>query len=163
VIRSPRAPRPGGSGFAALADQAGDPQDRVIALRLRGRSLHFLGEFAQSRRETERMLERYDPPPLRSHLIRFQYDQRLTAQITLARDLWLEGEGDQALALIAEMVADAQALDHTLTLAHVLSDGACFIALWSGDLALAERYTDLLRAQNHASRARRLAHLRPGL
>src|SRR5271156_2580041 len=67
--------------------------------------------------------------------------------ITLARDLWLEGEGDQALALIAEMVADAQALDHTLTLAHVLSDGACFIALWSGDLALAERYTDMLRAQ----------------
>lgn len=133
--------------FAAVAEKSDDPQDGLIALRLRGRSLHFLGRFGESRRETERMLERYEPPPSRSHLIRFQYDQRLTAKITLARDLWLEGHGETALTLIAEMIAEAEALDHTLTLAHVLSDGACFIALWSGDLALAARYTAMLRAQ----------------
>lgn len=43
------------------------------------------------------------------------------------------------------MIADGRALQHTLTLAHILSDAACFIALWAGDLPLAERYTRMLR------------------
>jgi tetratricopeptide (TPR) repeat protein len=112
---------------------------------MRGKSLHYLGDFAGSRRQIEQMLECYAPPPQRSHLIRFHYDQRLTAQITFARGLWLQGHADQALVLVEQMVAEALALDHTLTLAHVLSDAACFIALWAGDLPLATRYTKMLR------------------
>jgi predicted ATPase/DNA-binding winged helix-turn-helix (wHTH) protein len=140
--------------FAALAQQASDPQDQVIARRLRGKSLHFLGDFAGSRRETEQMLELY--VPRRSHLVRFQYDQRLTAQITLARNLWLQGYADRALALVEQMIAEAQALDHTLTLGAVVCDAACFIALWVGDMALAARYTDMLRA--HTAPAYRAWH-----
>jgi predicted ATPase/DNA-binding winged helix-turn-helix (wHTH) protein len=130
--------------FAALAPQSNDPQDQVIARRLRGKSLHFTGDFAGSRSETERMLELYQPRP--SHLVRFQYDQRLTAQITLARTLWLQGCADQALALVERMITEAQALDHTLTLGAVVCDAACFIALWVGDMALAARYVDMLKA-----------------
>jgi hypothetical protein len=91
------------------------------------------------------MLERYAPPPQKSHVIRFQYDQRLTAQITLVRGLWLQGYADQASVLVEQMIAEGLALEHTLTLAHILSDAACFIALWAGDLALASRYTEMLR------------------
>jgi hypothetical protein len=91
------------------------------------------------------MLERYAPPPQRSHVIRFQYDQRLTARITLARGLWLQGCADQSLGLVEQMIAEALALEHTLTLAHILSDAACFVALWAGDLPLAARYTTMLR------------------
>lgn len=131
--------------FAALAERAGDPEDRMVGRRLRGKSLHFLGDFAGSRRETEQMLDLYAPPSQRSHVIRFQYDQRLTAQITLARNLWLLGYAEQALALVEQMVTEATALDHTLTLAHVLSDATCFVALWVGDLALATHYVDMLR------------------
>ena len=131
--------------FAALAERAGDSQDRMIGQRIRGHSLHFLGKFADSRRQIEQMLGRYEPPPQRSHVTRFQYDQRLTAQITLVRGLWLQGHADQALALVEQMVSDGLALDHTLTLAHILSDAACFIALWAGDLPLAARYTRMLR------------------
>jgi predicted ATPase/DNA-binding winged helix-turn-helix (wHTH) protein len=132
--------------FAALSERACDPEDRIIARRLRGHSLHHLGNFAGSRRETEQMLELYTAPLQRSHLVRFQYDQKLTAQIILARGLWLQGYADQALALVEEMIAEGLALDHTLTLAHTLSDAACFIALWAGDMALAARYTQMLRA-----------------
>ncbi len=130
--------------FAVLAERAGDSRDRMIGQRIRGHSLHYLGEFAESCRQIEQMLERYEPPP-RSHVIRFQYDQRLTAQITLVRGLWIQGHADQALALVEQMVADGLALEHTLTLAHILSDAACFIALWAGDLPLAARYTKMLR------------------
>jgi predicted ATPase/DNA-binding winged helix-turn-helix (wHTH) protein len=131
--------------FAVLAERGGDSQDRMIGQRIRGHSLHYLGDFAGSRRQIEHMLEGYSPPPQRSHVIRFQYDQRLTAQITLARGLWLEGRADQALILVEQIIAEGLALAHTLTVAHILSDAACFIALWAGDLPLAARYTKMLR------------------
>jgi predicted ATPase/DNA-binding winged helix-turn-helix (wHTH) protein len=131
--------------FAVLAERAGDSQDRMIGQRIRGHSLHYLGDFIGSRRQIEQMLERYVPPPQQSHVIRFQYDQRLTAQITLVRGLWLQGHADQALALVEQMITEGLALEHTLTLAHILSDAACFIALWAGDLPLATRYTKMLR------------------
>jgi predicted ATPase/DNA-binding winged helix-turn-helix (wHTH) protein len=129
--------------FAALAQRSSDPQDLLIARRLRGKSLHFVGDFAGSRREAEQMLGLYEPQ--QSHLVRFQYDQRLTAQITLARDFWLLGYADRALALVEQMVAEAQALEHSPTLSYVLFEAACFIALWVGDMALAARYTDMHR------------------
>jgi hypothetical protein len=131
--------------FAAVAQRAADPQDRMIGQRMRGRYLHYLGDFAGSRREIEQMLERYVPPPQRSHVVRFQYDQRLIAQVTLVRSLWLQGFADQALVMVEQMIAGGLALDHTLTLAQILSDAACFIALWAGDLPLAARYTMMLR------------------
>jgi predicted ATPase/DNA-binding winged helix-turn-helix (wHTH) protein len=131
--------------FAAVAEHANDSQDRMIGQRMRGKSLHYLGDFAGSRREIEQMLERYAPPPQRSHVSRFQYDQRLVAQVTLVRGLWLQGHADQASVLVEQMIAEGIALEHTLTLAHILSDAACFIALWAGDLPLAERYTKMLR------------------
>jgi len=129
--------------FAVVAERATDSQDRMIGQRMRGKSLHYLGDFVGSRREIEQMLERYAPPPQRSHVIRFQFDQRLTAQITLARGLWLQGHADQALVLVEQMIAEG--LEHTLTLANILSDAASFIALWAGDLLLAVRYTKMLR------------------
>lgn len=131
--------------FTILAGRSGDSEDRLVAQRMRGKSLHYLGDFVGSRRQIEQMLEGYAPPPQRSHLIRFQYDQRLTAQITLARGMWFQGHADRGLVLVEQMISDALALDHILTLAHVLSDAACFIALWSGDLPLATRYTKMLR------------------
>jgi predicted ATPase/DNA-binding winged helix-turn-helix (wHTH) protein len=133
--------------FAIVAERAGNSQDRMIGQRMRGKSLHYLGDLVGSRREIEQMLERYAPPPQRSHLIRFQYDQRLVAQITLVRGLWLQGHADQALVLAEQMIAEGLALEHILTLAHILSDAACFIALWAGDLPLAARYTKMLREQ----------------
>jgi hypothetical protein len=63
----------------------------------------------------------------------------------LVRGLWIQGHADQALALVEQMIAEGLALEHTLTLAHILSDAACFITLWAGDLPLAARYTKMLR------------------
>jgi predicted ATPase/DNA-binding winged helix-turn-helix (wHTH) protein len=131
--------------FIAVAEDASDPQDRMVGQRMRGKALHYLGDFAGSRRAIEEMLTGYMPPPQRSHVVRFQYEQRLVAQVTLVRSLWLQGSADQALAMIDTMLAEARTFGHTLTIAHILSDAACFVAFWAGDLALAERYTTMLR------------------
>ena len=57
----------------------------------------------------------------------------------------LQGHADQVLALARQMIAERLVLGHTLTLAHVLSGAACFMALSAGDLPLVARYTKMLR------------------
>jgi tetratricopeptide (TPR) repeat protein len=131
--------------FAALAQIAPDEADPLIAQRVRGWSRLMLGELGAAYSDITEMLHAYGPTPRRADVARFQYDQRSTARITLARALWLRGDADQALHEVADNIAVVTAADHTLSLAHVLSDAACFLALWRGDLDLAERYTALLR------------------
>jgi predicted ATPase/DNA-binding winged helix-turn-helix (wHTH) protein len=133
--------------FSALAVGMGAPAEERIGDRMRARSLHLLGDLAGARDYIGRMLDRYVPPAKRSHVARFQYDQRLLARITQARVLWLQGYADQALREIANMVDAAESIHHTLTLAHVLSDAACPVALMVGDLDLAQRYTAMLHEQ----------------
>jgi hypothetical protein len=90
------------------------------------------------------MLARYVTPVHRSHIIRFQFDQRLTASCTLARILWLQGFPDQAMRTAQSSVDEARATDHALSLCKTLTQAACPIALFVGDLAAAERYVAML-------------------
>jgi predicted ATPase len=138
--------------FCALADGAPEPADRRIGDRMRGRSLYLLGDLADARSQVEHMLDHYVPPLRRSHLARFQYDQRVTARITLTRVLWLQGFPDQALSLGARNIEQARALNHTPTLTHALADGAAPVALMAGDYDAAHRFTRLLieRTEDHA-------------
>ncbi len=133
--------------FAALA---ADPADICIGDRMRARSLHLLGDFAGAHVHVRRMLDRYVAPVNRAHVVRFQYDQRITARITLGRVLWLRGLPDQAMAEIEDNIAEALALDHNASLAHALADGAVPVALLSGDLAAAQRFNAMLKARTQA-------------
>jgi predicted ATPase len=138
--------------FAAIASDMGASAEERIGERMKARSLYLLGDLTGARDYIGRMLDRYVPPSRQSHLARFQYDQRLVARITLARVLWLQGYADQALREIGDTVEMARSSNHTLTLAHVLSDAACPVALMVGDLDLAARYTAILheRTKTHS-------------
>ncbi len=130
--------------FCSLAARSNNPADRQVGDRMMGAALHFLGDQVGARRHIEHMLARYVAPAHRSHVVRFQFDQRLTAQITLARVLWLQGLGDQAMRTLDRMVEAALALDHTLSLCNALAQAACPVALLAGDWAAGERFTTLL-------------------
>src|SRR6202012_743808 len=58
--------------------------------------------------------------------------------------IWLQGYAGQARREIETAVEMSGSIHHTLTLAHVLSDAACPVALMMGDLDLAAQYTALL-------------------
>jgi predicted ATPase len=90
------------------------------------------------------MLSRYVPPASRSHVVRFQFDQQVTARITLSRILWLQGFPDQALRISESNIEQASAIDHVLSLCNALVQGACPVALLAGALPLAERFTTTL-------------------
>ena len=138
--------------FHRMAARSRDPADRLIGERMRARSLHFLGDQPRAEAHVRRMLDEYRAPANGSHLARFQYEQRLTARITLARVLWLRGREQEALGEVEDMIETALQADHNLTICHVLSDAVCPIYLMAGDLDRAQHYTDMLleRTKAHA-------------
>jgi predicted ATPase len=125
-----------------------DAPNVLMGDRMIGIALHFLGGQVEARRHIDRMLSSYVTPIHAAHIVRFQFDQRATARAFQARCLWLLGFPDQALRVIESTVEEARAIGHVLTLCNVLGQGACPVALWSGDLAAAERYLDLLVEQS---------------
>ncbi len=130
--------------FCALAPQSMDPADRAIGDRMLGASLHFLGDQPGARLHIERMLSNYAGRSRRSHVVRYQFDPRVTAKITLSRVLWLQGHADQALSTVDASVEEALSIDHALSLCNTIAQSACPVALLAGDLERAERFTDIL-------------------
>ncbi len=130
--------------FSSLAETRSDGGDQLVGDRLTGAALHFLGDQGRAREHIERMLAGYVTPKHRSPAVRFQSDQRVTAQMYLARILWLQGCPEQAARVAEADVEDARATNHVLSLCNALAGAACPIALLTGDLAAAERYATIL-------------------
>jgi predicted ATPase len=124
--------------FCTYAAKTTDPADRPIGDRLVGLALLTLGDLEGARQHIERMLGHY--VARRSHIIRFHYDQRLLAHSNHSLILWLQGFADQAMRSVERHVVDPRASDHPVSLAAALLWSACPVALFVGDLTLAERY-----------------------
>ena len=137
--------------FSDVAVTSADVADPLIADRIMGFSLYFLGDQVGARLHTERMLKNYVAPNNRLHIIRYQFDQSVMAHITLAGILWLQGFPDQAMRMTEGTVDDAAAIDHPISLTYTLAQVACPIALYTGNLPAAERFVKLLldRAARH--------------
>ncbi len=118
-----------------------------------GHSLHILGEQATARFHVERMLSRYQPPTNGSHIVRFQFDQRVMARTTLAGVLWVQGFPDQALRVVEANIDEATKIGHEISLSYALVQSACLVALHAGDLTAVERFLTMLldRSSRHAS------------
>jgi predicted ATPase/DNA-binding winged helix-turn-helix (wHTH) protein len=128
--------------FRALA---AEEADRLVGDRMTGASLHFLGDQGGARECIEVVLRNYRPPERRSHAVRFQFDQRVTARITLGRILLVQGFPDQAMREVEGNIADALSSGHALSLCNALAQAACPVALLVGDLEAAERFSSMLR------------------
>lgn len=120
--------------FRAVAAKKGDRAARVSVDRLTATALHYMGDQQGARRHLERMLEQYRPAVHRSHIARFQLDQRAAAQGTLANVLWLQGYADQAVHSADAALRGARDSGHALSLVNALVHAACPIAFYVGDL-----------------------------
>ena len=135
--------------FYNVAERSADAVDLPIGDRMTGLALHYLGDQAGARRHFERMLARYVAPSRRSHMIRFQFDQRVTAQVALAAVVWLQGFPDRALRIVETNIEEALGLHHALSLCNALAK-ACPVALLAGDLVASERFVTML--MDHSAR-----------
>jgi predicted ATPase len=134
--------------FCTFAAKTTDPADGAIGDRLVGTALLALGDLEGARRHVERMLGRY--VARRSHIIRFQFDQRLLAHSFHSLILWLQGFADQAMHSVESQVVDARASGHPRSVSTALLQSACPVALLVGDLSLAERY--IKEVMDHSAR-----------
>jgi len=137
--------------FHQAAETSSDRADALVGERMMAQSLHFLGEQHEALVSIEHMLSHYDAPQRRSHVVRFQFDQRVTARITLSRVLWLRGKTDQALRNVETGIQEALSLSHSLSLGNVLAQAACPVTLLAGKLDLAERYIAMFMEQAAAN------------
>jgi predicted ATPase/DNA-binding winged helix-turn-helix (wHTH) protein len=137
--------------FRQAAETSPDRADTLVGERMIAQSLHFLGEQHDALVSIERMLRDYDAPRRRSHVVRFQFDQRVTARITLSRVLWLRGRTDQALRNVETGIEEALWLGHGLSLGNVLAQAACPVTLLAGKLDLAEHYIAMFMEQAAAN------------
>ena len=131
-------------GLRRAALNSPDPADSLLGDRLAGLSHFYLGDYVNGRRDLESMLSRYVATTNRSHIIRFQFDQRIVAQAILARILWPLGFPDRAMRMVDEFVDEARSIDHAMSLALGLAQAACPIALWRGDFVVAESFIRML-------------------
>jgi predicted ATPase len=131
--------------FEGIASQAGSGDDEAVSDRLIGTALHFMGEQEKAYAAIERMLQRHVADAAQSQIVRYQFNQKVSARIIRGRILWMWGRTESALRDIEENVAEALSLDHAMSLCNVLTQAACPVALLAGDLGTAQRYVDILR------------------
>ncbi|WP_276122049.1 ATP-binding protein [Pararhizobium qamdonense] len=136
--------------FAEMAVASPDPADILIGQRMKGATLHWLGRHMEARSILTGMLAEYDDLPSAGHAIRFQFDQRVTAQIVLARCKWFIGHEQEAMTDVASMLDYADGIRHYASLTNALAEAACPLALMSGDDELAAHYVAMLRQHTKA-------------
>ena len=130
--------------FRDVAAGHGDTAATLVGERTIGMSLFYLGDHTNSRHHAEAMLHRYVRPKDRSHIIRFQFDPRTVSRTLLSKLLWAQGFPEQAMAEVHGVIEEATTVGHAMSLALALAQGACPVALLSGDLAAADRFIGLL-------------------
>lgn len=133
-----------GERFRDAAVNSGDTVAELVGERLLGVSRFYLGDHINARRHIESVLQRYVRPRDQSHIVRFQFDQRVVARTVFARLLWAQGFADQAMQEVEGAVAEATAIGHAMSLALTLAQAACPVALLCGDFDAAERFIGLL-------------------
>jgi predicted ATPase len=132
-----------GEKFRTVAAETADRSDRAFGSRLIGLALHVLGDQPGARRHLEPLVHSRVATARSSHIILYQFDQRVLLDCYYARVLWLQGFGDQAKGITEDLVEYARAKDHALSLLYALIVAACPIALYAGDLMSADHHVRL--------------------
>ncbi|MBB4170659.1 winged helix-turn-helix domain-containing protein [Rhizobium sp. BK538] len=127
---------------SSLAEALEDGGSATLAYALMGISLHLNGEFGRARAALEAAF-RIGPRSDQTTTYYLGFDGKVLAGAILARTLWLQGLSDQAVEQALQTIADAETLDHPLTLSIALI-WAISVFLWVGDLERAASNTDRL-------------------
>jgi tetratricopeptide (TPR) repeat protein len=129
--------------FRTVAAEAADRSDVPIGSRLIGLALHILGDQPGARRNLEPLVRSRVETARSSHIILYQFDQRVLVECYYARVLWLQGFGDQARRLTESLVDYVRTKDHVHSSLYALLIAACPIALYVGDLTTADHHVRL--------------------
>ncbi|CAA2109455.1 ATP-binding protein [Variovorax paradoxus] len=129
--------------LAALARTTQDPTTLNLCHRIVSLTSHFSGNFAAAAHSAEAAMRTGASGVQRTRGNVFQIDARVAAHVLLARTVWIQGDAPRALEAARRAVAHARADGNAISLCFALF-GACPVALWSGELALAREWIPLM-------------------
>jgi predicted ATPase/DNA-binding winged helix-turn-helix (wHTH) protein len=118
-----------------------DPTARILAHRVSAMAHHFCGRLEASRRHSEASIATSGGAG-RAHA-HIGSDSIVATKALLCRTLWLQGETTEALQTAGDAVMRAEAVGNAVSLCSALY-GACPVALWSGDVPLAQRWIRMM-------------------
>ena len=127
-----------GETFLQLAEQQ-DDDAVVVAHRLVGWPLFFLGRFERAREHFEEIVRRFDPERHEHLLHAYQEDPGVAGRSALAVALWFLGHPGRAAATSAEGLARARSLGHPFSLIYALFFDALRLQLAGEGRAAGER------------------------
>ena len=130
--------------FRRVAERVATATDVATSDRIMAMVLHYLGEQTAARACAERSLAGPIPPNRHVYSTRYGIDQRVGALMQLARTLWLQGFPDQAMQAARASVDEAIDVGHGNSICLALADGACVVAMLSGELDEAEHFAGML-------------------
>ena len=130
--------------FGAIAEASGDPGAILIYDRMISLALHLVGRHAEARHHAERALTHPAGMIRTAHKSLYEYDHQVAVRSHYARILWIQGLPDQARLAAEEGVQRALSLDFAPPLCAMLSNSACPVAFWTGDVGTLERYLEIL-------------------
>jgi predicted ATPase/class 3 adenylate cyclase len=108
--------------FVHAAQRQDDVVPLLVAHRVLGTTLHYMGAFASARPHFEQCLALYDLQRHRSLALQYAQDPGVAGGGHLATTLWLLGYPDQALEKVRDALALARHLSHPHSLAYALAN-----------------------------------------
>jgi hypothetical protein len=129
--------------FADLTAGSGDTIELMMAARLLATAYHYFGDQGEASHHIGRALALLGNLA-QQQIVRVRFDMRVSTHYFQARILWLQGFAEQALRVVEHNIEEGNAVGQALSFCSVLGQGACPIALWTGNLDAAERYGALL-------------------
>jgi class 3 adenylate cyclase/predicted ATPase len=109
------------SEFLILAENRGEIVPLMIAHRVMGISLLFIGNIAQSRMHFNQAISLYDPAQHRPLAMRFGHDNRVAVSSLGSIALWALGYPEAARADTERAIKDARDIGQAATLMYALS------------------------------------------
>lgn len=122
---------------SAIAQKSTNPSSRMLAHSCLGVSLHHRGDLVGARAQLEAAI--LCPTAQSSDFAYLGFNARVIAGVVLARNLWLQGQPDQAVLRARQTIAEAVSSEDQVTLSIALIWGISLF-LWTGDLAEAEEH-----------------------
>jgi predicted ATPase/DNA-binding winged helix-turn-helix (wHTH) protein len=129
--------------FADLTAGSSDTIELMMADRLLATAYHYFGDQGEASHHIDCALA-FLGNLAQQQIVRVRFDMRVSTHYFQARILWLQGFAEQALRVVEHNIEEGNAVGQALSFCSVLGQGACPIALWTGNLDAAERYGALL-------------------
>jgi tetratricopeptide (TPR) repeat protein len=125
----------------AISETVDDVSASAQARSILGRSLHLMGDLESARVELEASLELWSRA--RRTTIYLSHELHYPSEVTLARNLWLQGHPDQAEQRAHNIIETASKIERPAALAVVLG-WAASVFLWTGNWQIAEQHIEAI-------------------